>query len=136
MASNKLLFTSLGLIALIAIIHFLALKNYWYFIYKSLDLVLHLMGGFWIAISVLWVISIQKYIVFNTIYKFVYVVISVILVGIVWEVFELKTGNTFTTVSNYWRDTYTDMASNIIGGMIAYFYFIRSLKVDNIDKII
>lgn len=127
MIQKKLLWTSLLMITIISVLHHAALDYHWYFTHRWIDIVMHVLGGFWIAITALWftlrfvhdesVLSDKKHLA-----RIIF--ISVFIVGTIWEIFEFLSGNTFLHTANFWTDTISDMINNIIGGAALYLYVI------------
>jgi hypothetical protein len=124
---NSLLFKR-AFIALVVVggMNYLATVLFLYWTVWWMDMLVHTLGGVWVALTVLWLMSLRKEIHFN--FKTgVMVLWGVIIVGILWEVFELATGVTsFADGMVYVLDTVSDMIMDIIGGIIGY--WIGSLK--------
>ncbi len=127
MIKKKLLFASLISIFLIALLHILSLKFSWYYFLKWFDVPIHILGGFWVTVTSFW--TFIKYNRVETIpnkkNSILIMLISVLIIGILWEIFELVSGNTSLNVRNYWQDTFTDVASGFVGGIVANIYFSR-----------
>ncbi len=106
---------------------------YWF--YPQFDLSLHILSGLWIALLILWLAvvfgqlsSLKDYRVKSFLIAFV----SVVFLGIVWELIE----NVFQLSSvfspNYYLDTAMDIITGALGGSIAYIYFVQ--KKRNFNK--
>jgi len=128
MLKKKLLLISFITILITAILHYLSIKLNWYFTFKQIDIIVHILGGFWIAITAIWFCLEFKHIETIINYKtkyFIAILVYVLIIGVIWEIFELISGNTFLHSSNFWTDSTSDMINNFLGGFIAYVYFIR-----------
>jgi hypothetical protein len=129
MKNKKILITSLSLIFLISFFHFLSISNSWYWTYRWLDIPVHIVGGFWVALTFLWVLL---YVNFSDDIKkhkkkmFLLMMSSVLFTSIIWEVSELFLGITYVEASVYFEDTITDIFSGMFGGYIAFLFFIKN----------
>lgn len=104
----------------IVIFHFLALANFWYWKFLWLDSVMHFLGGFWLAMVFIFLISkfeIKLPIFFN----FIFGISFAALIGILWEFYEflcdifLKKGQILQLGA---ADTISDLFFDILGAMI------------------
>ena len=126
MKKKYLLLTSFLIILFIAIMHSFALELRWYFTHRWIDILMHVLGGFWVAVTSLWIyLEYTKREVISRKQKLFIIFLPIILLGICWEVFELMSGNTFMHTSNFYTDSISDTVNNLIGGVIAYFYIMR-----------
>jgi hypothetical protein len=81
------------LIFIIAV-HALALVNYWYWTYQWLDIPMHFLGGFWVAMAIIFLISnfqfpISKEFLKENFFHFAITILSfVIFVGVLLEFVE------------------------------------------------
>ncbi len=127
MLRKKLLLISLGTVLLLALFHIFALELSWYYIFRWSDVPVHILGGFWVTITTFWIFL--KYRIADTSLdsrtSILIMLISVLIIGVLWEIFELASGNTSLSVRNYWQDTFTDVASGFVGGVVANIYFSR-----------
>ena len=131
MVNKKILLISLLTILIVIIFHFFALKNDWYWRVRWIDIPAHIIGGFGVALLAVWVALKFKHINNICNYKlksFFIILISVLSVGIFWEIFELLFRFTHFGHANYWKEFIIDVANGLIGGVIAYFYFIKYKK--------
>src|ERR1035437_330704 len=90
--ARKLLLISLFTILFIAVFHYFAIKYSWYWKYRWIDIPVHLVGGFWVSLTALWICLKIKHIdnIFGYKKKALIVMLSsVLIVGIFWELFEL-----------------------------------------------
>jgi len=55
--------------------------------------------------------------------------LGVLVVGILWEVFELRFYMTSLSNYGYFTETISDIISNLTGSLIAQYYFIKKLYV-------
>lgn len=139
MAKNRLLLISLITILFIAVFHFFALKSGWYWVYRWLDIPVHILGGFWVSLTALWLSLKIKHIEKISDYRkkaFLVMLASVLIVGILWEVFEIVFKITSSDTNIYWSDTIGDIMNGFVGGVISYFYFTQNKKCNlPIEKI-
>ncbi len=87
----------------------------------------HFLGGLWVAMSFLWLffqfgfVNIIKNGKNNNLKV---ALLSSFAVGTAWEVFEYYFGITFVNAPNYATDTIMDISFGLIGGLVAYYFFV------------
>ncbi len=102
-------------------LHVIATAFYLYWFYWWLDTVMHLLGGLWTALFVIWLfgrcdfftkLSFEK--------RFFFILICVFFVAVSWEVFELILENVDPSMGLiYWLDTFGDVTAGLLGGSLA-----------------
>ncbi len=118
------------------VMHLLALKFYLYWTVGEYDSVLHFLGGLWTSLLFLWLYFFSG--VFapksRTLFSFFVVsTLSLVLVGVAWEIFELLTGLTFVQWSDYFSDTALDFVMDFFGSVVGFLYaYIREIENQNI----
>jgi hypothetical protein len=137
MAKKNLMYLSLFSAIILLILHLTGLRFHLYWAIKWYDFPVHLVGGFWFSITILWIVlSLNK---LNSIsgYRFkafIFVLLSALAIGIVWECFELFFNITSVHNVNYMLDFARDIGGDLIGGMFAFLYFIkRKDRLSGID---
>ena len=128
MLVKRLLIASFVLIAVIAVLHILALEHDWYFLYRWLDFIVHLLGGAWIIVSIFWItFKTESHFERGVEAEYAFIaLLSVLIISIGWELFEIWIGNTSLTVPHYWNDTISDLTADVVGGAIAYILVLRA----------
>lgn len=98
--------------------------NYWWF-----DKVMHFSAGFVIALSVVLVcIYFSKY-TNNKLKLFWITFVSTLIVGVVWEIFELHFGITsYSDGSVYIKDTTRDLIMDVCGSVAGLFYSLKYIQ--------
>lgn len=128
---KKLLLISVITILFIAVFHFFALKYSWYWVYKWIDIPVHVVAGFWVSLTALLVSLKIGHIDNISGYKkkalFV-MLLPVLVVAIFWEVFELIFKVTSLNSIGYWQASIADISNSFFGGIIAFLYFIKNKK--------
>lgn len=123
----------LSIIALIALLHILALNLYLYFYFWWLDLFIHFLGGAWVALACLWLLFISGKISWDRRHSraaFIAAIMTSFIIGLGWEAFEYWSGLIFVSVADYARDTVSDLIVDVSGGAAAALYFtLRRLYV-------
>ncbi len=92
-------------------------RIWWY------DIPLHFLGG--VALGGLAIWSIHAYAkrenrVFTGGQLFLWTLLLVLIAGLLWELQEYLSGNTFNTIGNYPLDTFKDLIMDLLGGALAY----------------
>lgn len=129
MLKNKLLLISLLTIILIATFHYFSIKYSWYWTYRWFDIPVHIVGGFWVSLSALWISLHISHIDSIFAYKrkaLIVMLSSVLVVAILWEIFELIFHVTSINTDIYWQDTFGDISNGFVGGIISFIYFIKN----------
>ena len=117
------------LVIAIAVLHLLAIQELYYWTIGWYDIMMHFLGGFWVAIFVLWFDSWHTLPIRpNTLFR---IVGAVILVGILWEVYELVFGMTFVSDGGYVMDTTQDFIMDAIGGVVGWFVALKYSSISN-----
>lgn len=100
-----------------AVTHILALEFFLYWRYLWLDVPMHILGGVVAALGV-FVLSDLRAPIPQHWFKFWPVLISVLVIAILWEIYEIKIG--VLILDNYRLDTAADLSFGLLGGVIGY----------------
>lgn len=100
-----------------AIVHHLALEFYIYWQYPYFDVLMHILGG---IIIVLFLFSLCQMFasIPSWVTQFFPALATVILIGLLWEVFELAVG--LYPQQNFAFDTTLDLLADLVGGAVGY----------------
>jgi hypothetical protein len=105
------LFATLAGTVLLAVLHFWALADFWYWKYDFFDILMHLLGG--AVVGAFSVVLLWKF------RPFAYMAL-IILVAFSWEYFEYKVGIAVPPGVNYAWDTAHDVLNDAIGAIFVY----------------
>lgn len=128
-------FSFLVLLVLV-VVHLAASYFYWYWTYPWFEVVVHVLGGMWVALVFLWLASCFDQINSMVEYKTKSLLIALIaatIFGIAWELMENLAKITFVLDAGYTFDTAFDLFNDVIGGVLAYLYFIRKKVINPHD---
>ena len=120
---------SIRLLALIYLIFILDIFANQYFLYWRFwwfDIVMHFLGGFFIALLSYYIFFLSGYFI-KISKKFSVFVVSltfVLVVGVLWEVFEYVI-KVSTAQSNYILDTNLDLLMDTLGWLVAYYFLLK-----------
>jgi hypothetical protein len=95
---------------------------YWWY-----DIMLHILGGMlagFVAVSVVRADQGEQ----NLGIMVTRGIIAALILGLLWELFELIIGATFVTVEGYPRDTFIDLLCDVSGGILGSLYNYRHSK--------
>ncbi len=123
-------FSLIVLVALIAL-HLISSYFSWYWSYPWVALIVHILGGLWIGLIFLWFAAYLNQINSMIEYKTKSLLIALVssaLFGILWELVENLANITFINDAGYGLNTATDILMDVIGGILAYLYFIKRSK--------
>jgi hypothetical protein len=113
---------TLKIILVIFVLNTLAGFLYWYDIFPWFDNMMHFFGGFWVAVATMTIfwksISAQT----NQLVKSLFVILSVIFVGLVWEIYEFGVQDIIkvTGIASI-PDSISDLVFDTIGAIFAFF---------------
>lgn len=127
MLKQKLFIEQFVLIAVIAILHYLALKFYFYWTLEWFDILMHFLGGLWVVLFFVWFLFFSKIIKidikrYQNRKIFFVSILAVLIVGLLWEVFEICASFVSVQEYGYAFDTSLDLVMDLIGGAIAFLY--------------
>lgn len=126
MERKKLTKRILFLIVFIFFLNLLAHKLHLYVSIWYFDMFMHTLGGIWLSLAVIFVLNISTFSRQN----FLKIILSVLLVGIAWEIFEFGVDEIILkNPLNTKFDTLSDLVCDTFGGVIGIIYYFRnSLK--------
>jgi hypothetical protein len=119
-----LFYTLISTLALF-IYHTITLKLNLFFISPILDVPSHILGGFVTAMFLTY-FAYDFVKMKGTQYQNFFLFIGVLIVGILWEIFEIKF-DFFLTKDGYWFDTNLDIVCDLLGALLANIFFIKKL---------
>jgi hypothetical protein len=115
MKRRTLLYLGLGLSALLSVLNYVALILYFYWTVWWFDTMMHFLGGLTLGVLVVWLLKIEK----RSWGSFIGIFICVMVLGVVWEIFEYVSGITFLR-EGYMLDTIHDLVMDAAGLIAAY----------------
>lgn len=130
MLKQKLFIEQFILIAVIAILHYSAFKFYFYWTVEWFDTFMHFLGGFWVVLFFIWFVFFSKFIKidikqYQNRKIFFMSILVVLVVGLLWEVFEVFASLVSVQERGYAFDTSLDLVMDLIGGAMAFLYIKR-----------
>ena len=133
MFKNKLFKHAFGVLILFGLLIFMADKLYLYWTVIWMDLVMHFLGGVWVVLVILWIWSIRKnFILPNKTKTLKICIVGVMIVGLLWEVYELLIGAVRPSEGyRYWADTSSDLIMDYVGAIFGGFYGFWLLQKNN-----
>ena len=125
---RKFLWILLVLIWFILICDFIALHHFLYWRFWWFDIIMHFLGGFWVALLSYYVFMLSdikdKLSKINQKYSiFLISLIFVLGVGLIWELYELVFA--FPLKPNYLFDTILDLIVDMKGWGVAYIFVLK-----------
>ena len=125
MTERRLFLTQTLLLALVALVHVVALQLHLYWHFWWLDIFVHFGGGLWVALAVSWLLLFAR-----REPRIIALICTAIVIGILWEIFEVLIGMTFE--DKYVFDTTIDLLMDTAGGIAGYFLTARLRERDTI----
>ncbi len=107
-------------VGVLSFLHWYALKQHLYFFYPTLDIFMHLFGGFTVGLCAVIAIS---FFFRNLPPKVLYALVFLFVLssGALWEVFELYLNFEFNLKNFSLQDTMADLVNDLVGGTIALY---------------
>lgn len=131
MSRTRLLHILFGLVILVAALHGAATASSLYWWLSWFDTFPHFFGGMFVSLLTVWLWFFSSYLGAHSLPRprtlFWITVVSALIIGVGWEVFERLVGITWSP-EGYWLDTYSDIISDILGGTAMGLY-LRSLAI-------
>jgi len=121
MLLRKLSWSSAVFLVLIGSLHILAVFFLLYFKYWWFDLPMHLLGGIFAGLFGMTLLALRDYSKPSPGRLLAAALFGVLLLGILWEIYEYVSGFTFAHL-NYAFDTLKDLIIDCIGGLTAYYF--------------
>ncbi len=125
----------------IALAYVLIGKFHWDYTIWWIDMPMHFFGGFWQAMFFIWFFSIKNFTFFQVpINKIdtqliVKAVLFVLLIGILWEIFEVLVHNYVPHNTFSILDTTSDIFFDVAGGIAAILYALRKSYPKVVEEI-
>lgn len=123
------------LLFVVAVLNLLAIKFYLYWTLSEFDSLVHFLGGAWVAVLFLWLYFYSGFFEPKNrkLKDFLIVsILSVIFVGVLWEMFELLVGSTDVNDLEYSFDTSLDIVMDTLGAISACLYaYIKEIGIDD-----
>ncbi len=107
-----------GLILIVAVLHFWGLERYYYWIFWWYDIILHTLGGLWVGVVTIWLGRRLEQPTGLT-----RLLVITLAVGVMWELYELGFGLTWTSKAGYLEDTGLDLFFDLAGALGASLVF-------------
>ena len=124
MDRKKLSIRLVSLIVFFFLINSLANYFYWFYSIWWFDMPMHFLGGFWWGLVFVWFYRVEE-ISPASIFG---IILSVLFVGVLWEIFEFFFYNFIAQNSFNILDTISDVCLDLAGAFFALMYF--KLRMD------
>jgi hypothetical protein len=124
MERKKLFKTLAFLVILLFVLNHIASKFYLYYSLWWIDMPMHFLGGICAGLFMVWLLPSEN--LFSELsWKYVFkIFLGVLLIGVLWEVFEIIFNNIIAQISFDARDTIHDISFDLSGGLYAILYII------------
>jgi hypothetical protein len=120
-SEGKKIFTRVALVIfLIFLLNFVGSRFYWYYSIWYFDIIMHILGGLWVGLAVIWIFSKSK--VAFSIRNIALFFVGVLIVGIFWEIFEILVNETIARNPFNFFDTISDIFCDLTGAGLALLF--------------
>lgn len=118
-------------------LNFLAFIHLWYWRIWWFDLLMHFLGGFLVALVILYFLYGSGRYFYSRKIIIVWAVFISLTIGSIWEIFEISFDQFLAAQLGFrnpdilslgWRDTLSDLLFDVFGGILAAIYFINRKK--------
>ena len=135
MDRKKLLKRIAYLILIIFLLNFLAGKFYWYSTIWYFDMPMHFLGGFWLGLMFFLIFIHFQPKLEPKLGLLIKVILGVLLIGILWELFELVFYNYIGKNPFNTLDTMSDICFDLAGGLSSIFYVSKRIMPEIINEV-
>ncbi|HPS21258.1 MAG TPA: hypothetical protein PLO44_00400 [Candidatus Paceibacterota bacterium] len=133
MDKKKLFIRLATVILFIFFLNFIGSKFYWYYSVWYFDIIMHTLGGFWVALAALWIFPTKEQ---KITYKYIIQILLIVLtIGIFWEFFEIFVNETIAQNPFNILDTVSDIFCDLAGGTFATIYFVKRIFIKEENKL-
>ena len=105
--------------SILLVVHVIAIELSLYWIYRWLDLPVHVLGGVVVALALYTLVDLRVP-VSSVWYRFGPFMFLVLLIAISWEGYEVVIG--VLPDPAYWQDTLTDIVMGLVGGALGFVF--------------
>jgi len=127
MDRKKLLKRATFLIIAIFLLNYLANYFYWYSSIPYFDMLMHFLGGFWLVLIYVYLFDSKQ----ASILTLIKIVLWVLIIGVLWEFFELYFVNYVAENPFDLPDTISDLFFDLFGGSLAFLYCMKRIMLSN-----
>lgn len=127
--TRKNIFTIVGFfVAFIFFVNILASKFYLYSSIWYFDLIMHFLGGAWLALFLIWFFYDNFLKQGFSKKNFWKVFLGVLFIGVLWEFFQVFVHDIFSKDEFDFIDSFTDVIADVLGGVFVFLVFKKILK--------
>ena len=119
MNRRDLLKISLWLVIGIFFLNAMAMKFFWYYSIWWFDMPMHFLGGVFVGLASL---------AFWTKQPILRTILSILVISILWELFEFSLDAFITYNPHNFLDTLSDVSFDLAGGLLSILYFLYNYK--------
>jgi len=134
MDSKRLLKHLVYLMFFIFIANLLAIKFHWYSLIWYFDIVMHILGGFWVGMFFLYVFKRKDFKPVDA-HLFFKVFLASLVIGILWEFYEFYIYQHISQIPFNQFDTLTDIFFDLLGSSFAFLYFSKLIMLRSINRL-
>jgi len=120
-----------SLVFFIFILNTLAGRFYWYYSIWYFDMIMHFLGGLWLGLVFIWLFWGKEF----NLKLFLKIILGVLLISVLWEIFEIIFNNILVGDPFNFLDTISDVFCDLAGGTFAIFYFLKRIMFKEKNKI-
>jgi VanZ family protein len=109
----------LSLVFFIFFANLAAMKFFWYYSIGWFDMFMHFLGGFWLGCLLLWLFRVEQ----MSLQSSFFILGGVLVVGVLWEIFEVFFHQYIAGSPFDLRDTLSDLFFDFAGGLLSLLVF-------------
>lgn len=121
MQQNKIFRAMFWILFIVGAMNAIAYKLYLFWTVIWFDMVMHFLGGLFVSLFFFAMLSVLKS-KLSYVEKLVLGVVFTVLVGLVWEYYELVIGVTNLADTVYWGDTGMDIVMDTLGSIVGVLF--------------
>jgi hypothetical protein len=115
------------------LVNYIANKFYWYYSIWYFDMIMHFWGGICLGLALVWFLSYKNLSLELNLKLIFKILLGVLLVGVLWEIYEVLFNNIIAQNPFNLLDTISDLFFDLAGGafIILFFFKIIMFKKEN-----
>lgn len=133
MDRNKLFKNTAYLLISLFIVNLVAVKLYWYYSIWYFDMITHFWGGLCLGLAFIWLFSFQNSSSRISLKLAIKIILGVLLIGVIWEIYEVLVNNVFAQNPFNTLDTISDIFFDLSGGICAILYIWKKMQKKQLE---
>lgn len=123
---RKIMYIGMALASVVVAFHWIANETSLYWIFRWLDIPMHILGGFMASLGSIWIVAMIIFLTRNqrlgSKKEWFWGILGVVIIGVLWEFLEASYGLSGLR-GIYFLDTIADIFNDTLGGILGIFFW-------------